>query len=914
MRHRADSRTLLILLALVSSAGSAYAQGANGTALGATQSWEAKREGVYFRVAYGEGQATALISALSSKIIRIQIAPDEALIAADVRGEGMGASENDDSVLLSVSRLVLAVSKEQFGVTIGLRDGNVLFDCSSAAGRGVRFGVPMRGGDTPLAAVEFATSETEHFYGLGAKFNSLDQQGKRAEMWIRTPFDAINDESAICVPFFVSSRGYGLRLNSSARAAFDFGDARKGKAQIVVASPKLDLYFILGPGPADVIGHYTELTGRSPLPPPWAFLPWVSAGSYDRQEDVLNAAARMREENIPCGVIVIDRWRGDPFYEFDAERFPDPEGMLRELRQSNFHCLLRMIPFVYPRDATGQEAEAAGHFALDEDGELATLHGGFGLVRQFRGWAVVDFSNPDAAAWWADVHLPLLRMGVEGFKTHGAEVIPSDMLFANALTGAEMHNLYPNLYNGTVSDFVRRETEGRGLVWARSGFAGIQRYPVVSAGSRRASWANLRGTITAGLSAGMSGIPFWGHDIGGYAPAPDRELYVRWTQLGAFSPMMQLYGRDAREPWRYDEEVLRIFRKYATVRANLLPYIHSIARQAAETGMPLMRPLALAYPQDEEAAQIDDEYLFGPSLLVAPVSEPAVASREVYLPEGEWIDFWENTIYSGPTRISRAAPLDTIPVFVKADSIVPMELVRGRSPGDDLRAEPELTLDVYPFTKGRFGVLDRGTTIDVQTERDGADLRLLIGHRKRQCVVRVLCEEPKDVQVTGMQIPPITSRRISSYDSRNQRLLIRLASHQRVTITVSGARLPVLFANIQHPPTVCSAEPQMTVEADVLNLEDEAQPTMTWTDNSGTTGEVPGTRVAETEAKWRFVAPLPRCPARWPRAGTCDSVFSEARTRRHRRLPRHARPISLRPWMWNSPSAGREWPESSRCP
>ncbi|MFQ5808119.1 MAG: TIM-barrel domain-containing protein [Armatimonadota bacterium] len=853
------ARIGLLGAVLAASASGVRAQAQAGAPLGAVQSWEAKREGVYFRVALGDEQATALVSALSSKVIRIQVARDEAQIGTAGRREGMAAREEDGGVLLTVSQLVLHVDTDPFGIAIGARDGDVIFDSSAEAGGGFRLDAPMGRRRQRGAEVSYATTQTEHFYGLGAKFNSLDQRGKRAEIWIRAPFKAISDESYICAPFFVSSRGYGVWLDTHAWAAFDFRRSREGQAQLQVAAPKLDLYFIMGPALADVIRRYSDsdLTGRSPLPPRWAFLPWVSAGSYGSQEDVLAVADRMRAENIPCSVIVIENWRGDPFYEFDAGQFPDPEAMLKELRQNDFHCLLGMVPFIHPTDPLAREAANQGYFPRDAEGRLATLRGPFGTAQQFRGWTLVDFSNPDAAAWWGDLHRPLLKMGVEGFKTHGAEAIPTGMTFADALASAEMHNLYPSLYNGAVYDLVRRETEGRGIIWAGAGAAGIQRYPAISAGWREANWDNLRATIRAGLSAGMSGIPFWGHDIGGYWPAPTKELYIRWAQLGAFSPIMQLHGRNAREPWRFDDQTVRIYRKYATVRANLLPYIYSIARQAAETGMPLMRPLALAYPGDEQAAAIDDEYLFGPSLLVAPVCDAGAESREVYLPEGEWIDFWENTIYAGPGRLSRSAPLDTIPVFVRADGVVPMELVRGRSPGDELRAEPELTLDVYPFAKGEFGLLDRGTNTRVVTERNGATLSLHVEHRKRRCVLRILCGEPKNVEVSGTQFPPITSRRTWSYNNRTQRLLVRVASHQRVAVTVTGARLPVLFANIDHPRTVCSAEPQMTVEADVLNLGDEAQPMMQWTDNTGAEGQVPGARIPDRKDGWRFLAPLP---------------------------------------------------------
>ena len=858
MIRQVVGKAAVALLALVAVTAPARAQARGGTPLGAVQSWDVKPDGAHFRVALGDRQASALISAVSSKIIRIQVSPDEAKISTGAKGEGMQANEREDAVVLAVSKLLVTVDKAKFGITISTRPGAVLFDCSAGPEVGFRFDVPVPGRRRAAAVLDFATTPAERFYGLGGRFNSLDQRGKRAEMWIRDPFSATGDESYVCVPFFISTRGYGLWLDSYARAVFDFRQADAGRAQVGVAGAKLDVYVIVGPAPADVITSYTGLTGRAPLPPQWAFLPWVSAGSYDNQWEVLRVAERMRAENIPCSVIVVEDWRrGDRFYEFDADQFPDAEGMLKELRQKGFHCLLRMVPFVRPRDPAIREMADNDYFPRDSKGNVAQLRGRFGLARQFWDRTVVDFSNPEAAAWWTELHRPLLKMGVDGFKTDGGEVIPDHMIFANALTGAEMHNLYPNLYAGAMYELVRREKEGRGLIWGRSGSAGIQQFPAISAGSRQAAWKNLRATITAGLSAAMSGIPFWGHDIGGYWPMPTKELYIRWAQFGAFSPIMQLHGRDAREPWRFDDETVRIYRQYATVRANLLPYIHSIAKQASETGMPLMRPLALAYPGDEQAAAIDDEYLFGPSLLVAPIHESGAVSRQVYLPEGEWIDFWENTIYTGPARISRDAPLGTIPVFVAADAILPMELVAGRSPGDVLRAEPDLTLDLYPFGKARFGLLNRGTTTEVTVERTGTRLSVFVGNRKRRCVLRILCGEPKDVQVSGMQIPPITSRRIWRYDPRTQRLLVRPAGHQRVSITIRDAPRPVLFANIEHPRTLCSVERQMTVEADVLNLGGEVRPLMNWTDPKGDTGEVQGTTVAGTDSKWRFVAPLP---------------------------------------------------------
>ena len=384
-------------------------------------------------------------------------------------------------------------------------------------------------------------------------------------------------------------------------------------------------------------------------------------------------ARQVRAHDIPCDVVHLDTawfnrdWNCD--LKFSEERFPEPEKHMKALREDGFHVSLWQYNFIPPNaDNTHyQEAVENGYLAKDADGKP------YQLPDTCKGsWTkdvIVDFTNPEARKWYYDKIYALIKMGAGAIKTDFGEGIPEDAYY-HGIDGAHFHNLYTLIYNSVVFA-ATRDASGESIVWARSGTAGSQRYPLHWGGDSQCSFDALAGTLRAALSAGMCGIAFFSHDIGGFIGTPNDELYVRWAQLGLFSSHSRCHGAgdtNYREPWRYSAEACEIFRFYDKLRYSLMPYIYSQAEKCTQTGLPMMRSLILEYPEDMNARYIDDEYLFGDSLLIAPVLKPlsAARTRKVYLPKGVWFDYFTKEKYeSCGMWIEKDVELKTLPIYVK---------------------------------------------------------------------------------------------------------------------------------------------------------------------------------------------------------------------------------------------------------
>jgi alpha-glucosidase (family GH31 glycosyl hydrolase) len=420
--------------------------------------------------------------------------------------------------------------------------------------------------------------------------------------------------------------------------------------------------------------------------------------------------------DIPATVLVIEAWADEKtFYIWNNARYspkpadqpfqladftfpadglwPDPKGMIDELHRQGIHLVLWQIPILkYLGSKRHEQQEIDEAYMLEKGYHLKWPDGSPYRVRPF--WfhdsLMPDFNNPEAVDWWMSKRAYLLdEMGVDGFKTDGGEHLwGRDVIFANGLRGDEGLNLYPNLYVGAYHRFAREKRNGNALTFSRAGFTGAQAFPCHWAGDENSTWEALRASLNAGLSAGLSGIPFWGWDIAGFSgEIPSAELYLRAAAMSAFCPIMQYHSefndhrlplRD-RTPWNIAErtghpEVIDIYRRFVKTRMSLMPYITAEARYCAETGEPLMRPLLLDWPRDPQVWQLSDQYCFGRTLMVAPILEPGLNTRRLYLPEGEWQEFWNGTKFSGSQWIDVPTPLESIPVFRRLDQPWPLPL------------------------------------------------------------------------------------------------------------------------------------------------------------------------------------------------------------------------------------------------
>ena len=478
-------------------------------------------------------------------------------------------------------------------------------------------------------AASLALAPGERLYGGGESFTRLDKRGQRLVLWAYDAYSAQTPRMYKPVPFLLSSRGYALFVHTSAPLTLDVGRSYDAANVVYLGDDVLDLFFFFG-SPREVLSSYTELTGRSPLPPLWSFGLWMGRESYRSEGEVREVARRLRQSGVPCDVLHLDTgWTEKPFhndFRFSPTRFPEPERMISELGKDGFRLSLWQFPYLHPNDALHKEAVDRGYAVLSANGKPPVDD------------AVIDLSNPEAERWYKGLLARLLRKGVAAFTADFGEAAPLSGLYHTRQGGFHEHNLYPLRYNAAVAGAMR-EAGGGSVQWARSGWAGSQRYPLHWSGDPEPTYSAMAATLRAGLSLGLCGFSFWGHFIGGFSAPSPPELYLRWLAFGALCSHTRCHGHPPTEPWEYGEGFTGRFRRVVELRYALLPYVYAQAALCAGRGHPMIRPLFFAYPQDNTSWLVEDEYLFGEDLLVAPLFS-GEEEREVYLPPGGWVSYF----------------------------------------------------------------------------------------------------------------------------------------------------------------------------------------------------------------------------------------------------------------------------------
>jgi alpha-D-xyloside xylohydrolase len=500
----------------------------------------------------------------------------------------------------------------------------------------------------------------EKLFGCGESFTRLDKRGQRVVLWANDANGAEGERMYKPIPFLLSNRGYGLFVHTSAPATFDMGASYHGSNALLLGDDELDLFLFLGT-PAEVLGEYTTLTGKAPMPPLWSFGVWMSRISYFSEEETRAVAARLRQERIPSDVIHLDTgwfetdWRSD--YEFSPTRFKDPAKMIADLKRDGFHVSLWQLPYFVPNNKLFPEIVSRGLAVRDPKGNLPYDD------------AVLDFSNPDTVRWYRGKIASLLRLGVGAIKVDFGEAAPLTGLYASGRTGFYEHNLYPLRYNRVVAELTR-EVTGEDIIWARSAWAGSQRYPIHWGGDAGKSDAGMAASLRGGLSLGLSGFTFWSHDMGGFFGGKTEEVYHRWVPFGMLTSHSRSHGQAPKEPWEFSPGFLDDYRRAAELKYRLMPYVYAQARDASARGLPMVRALFIEYPEDPGSWLVEDEYLFGSDILVAPLMEPATSARDVYLPPGRWIDYQTGRAYPGGWHRIQAAALP-VAMLVRSGAAIP---------------------------------------------------------------------------------------------------------------------------------------------------------------------------------------------------------------------------------------------------
>lgn len=509
-----------------------------------------------------------------------------------------------------------------------------------------------------VAAV-FSMSPDEKIFGCGESFTKLDKNGQKIVLWTHDPNGVETQTMYKPIPFYMSSRGYGMFMHTSSPITCDFGATYGESNAMQIGDENLDLFIFLGE-PKDILGAYTDLTGKPEMPPLWSFGLWMSRITYFSEQDGRNVADKLRKNKIPSDVIHFDTgwfetdWRCD--YKFSPSRFKDPAGMIADLKKQGFHTSLWQLPYFVPKNDLFPEIIEKGLAVKNANGTLPYED------------AVLDFSNPNTIKWYEDKIGGLLKLGVSAIKVDFGEAAPLSGVYASGKTGFYEHNLYPLRYNKIVSELTKKMTGDR-IIWARSTWAGSQRYPIHWGGDAETTNKGMQAQLRGGLSLGLSGFTFWSHDIGGFTMKTPEDLYRRWLPMGVLTSHTRTHGQAPKEPWEYGEDFQNYFRKAIELKYKLMPYIYAQSKIASEKGLPMLRALLIEFPNDPGSWLVDNQYMFGSDILVAPFFE-TTKSRSVYLPKGQWIDYQTRKVYEGGWHEIAAGELEVV-MLVREGAVLP---------------------------------------------------------------------------------------------------------------------------------------------------------------------------------------------------------------------------------------------------
>ena len=682
----------------------------------------------------------------NSETVRVQLSPN---------GSGNFASgqavytihESASHYDIKTSSMTVRIQKNPFRMSIYDADGTTLLTehSSPATSRTMSW---LTNGTTIIDQVQdhFSTSANEQFYGFGERYSELGKRGQEIENYVFNQYLNQNEKTYMAIPYFVSTKNYGLLVNSTYYSKFEMASSGVPSDQYRFSvhtggSPQslLDYTIYTGSDMKGVMSNYAQNVALPQLPPKWGFGLWLSANEWDRQTEVMDLLTKLDTYQIPSTAIVLEQWSDEEtFYIWNdatytakpgnqvftaadfnfSGKWTDPKAMIDSLHDAGLKVLLWQNPSQKYTPYAYEQKDNDTAYMLSQNYNVKDGQGGDYRIPA-NGWfgnsLVPDFTNPAAEEWWLSKRKYLLEdMNIDGFKTDGGEIIwGRDTTFYNGKKGDEMRNQFPNEYIRAFYDFAK-SYKPDAMSFSRAGTTGIQQYPALWAGDQDSSFNTMQQALKAGLSANLSGVPFWSWDVGGFTgDYPSAELYKRSVALGAFTPIMQIHSEKAnpaiseeRTPWNAaarngnDTSIIDTFKKFTNLRMNLLPYIYSEAAATSATGVPFMRAMSLEYPQDNQTHSLQYQYMFGSNLLVAPIVEGGTNIKNVYLPEGEWIDFFYGAQRPGNQTIAYYADADSIPVFVKAGAIIPLNLnadyqLTGAI-GNSLDQYTNLVFRIYP--------------------------------------------------------------------------------------------------------------------------------------------------------------------------------------------------------------------------
>lgn len=624
---------------------------------------------------------TIKITAPQKEVLRIQtshylgVKEKGPKFELDINEEGnLTAGETDKLIVINSGSLRLEIEKETCAMTYyrgkekitssGTRDLAYM----KTDWKGLAY--DKGGKEDTYMREQLTLSVGELIYGMGERFTPFVKNGQSVDIW-NEDGGTSTEQSYKNIPFYISNKGYGVFVNHPEKVSFEVATEMVTKVGFSVPGETLDFFLINGPTMKDVIRRYTDITGKPSLPAPWTFGLWLSTSfttNYD-EETVNSFVDGMLDRGIPLAVFHFDCFWMKEFswcdFKWDERVFPEPEPMLKRLKEKGLKICVWINSYIGQESELFAEGVEKGYF----------IHRPNGDVWQWDMWqpgmAIVDFTNPEARAWYASKLEALLDMGVDCFKTDFGERIPTDVVYYDGSDPVKMHNYYTYLYNKTVYEVLeKKKGKEEAILFARSATVGGQKFPVHWGGDCWSDYESMEESLRGGLSLTMSGFGYWSHDIGGFENTSTADVYKRWCAFGLLSSHSRLHGSTSyRVPWVYDEEAVDVVRYFTRLKASLMPYLYRNAIETSITGIPMMRSMVLEFTEDRNCAYLDKQYMLGDSLLVAPIFNDE-SKAEYYLPEGRWTNYLTGEERQGGKWYSEKHGYLSIPLYVKEGSII----------------------------------------------------------------------------------------------------------------------------------------------------------------------------------------------------------------------------------------------------
>ena len=634
--------------------------------------------------------------------------------------------ENEEQLIYQTGSLKAVIDKAPNGYKMAFYEGDTFLTESSF--RNLAYMQNTKTGKNYMLEQIFLDVD-EYVYGLGERFTPFVKNGQVVEMWNEDGGTA-SEIAYKNIPFYVTNKGYGILVDNEGDVAYEIASEKVERIQFSVEGERLDYYVISGKTPMGTVEKYTDLTGKPALPPAWSFGLWLTTSFTTNYDEATTSSfiQGMADRQIPLHVFHFDCYWMDAYewcnFEWDPATFPDPKGMLKRYHDRGLHICVWINPYIGQKSCLFKEGKENGYLVKKKDGSVWQTD----LWQP--GMALVDFTNPDAVAWYQGKLKTLLDMGVDCFKTDFGERIPvKDIMYFDHSDPVKMHNYYTYLYNQAVFELLERERgTGEAVLFARSATVGGQQFPAHWGGDCSASYVSMAETLRGGLSLSLGGFGFWSHDISGFESTAPADIYKRWCQFGLLSSHSRLHGSSSyRVPWLFDDEACEILKEFVNLKCRLMPYLYGQAVRSHTEGRPVLRPMVLDFPQDRACDTLDRQYMFGDALLVAPIFKEN-GEVQYYLPEGTWYNLITGAEVTGGKWQKETHDYHSLPLMVRPNSILPLG---NNDQRPDYDYADGVTLVVSAFDEGaeasvEIPDLSGETVMKVTAKRVGEEIHLQV--------------------------------------------------------------------------------------------------------------------------------------------------------------------------------------------